>query len=139
MIRWKLTAVREGSLSTARSCKQEMIRVLTEERDKTLQHQLVLEQNRNMYRGEAEKVNYDLATAEDKVQELEDDLEQKRQNIHKLNTEITRALEQKNYSSTRVVQLVTSNKEKDARINDLKEQLANAGNKMARRGDEEEE
>ena len=67
-----------------------------------------------MYRGEAEKVNYDLATAEDKVQELEDNLEQKRQNIHKLNTEITRALEQKNYNSTRVVHLVTSNKERDA-------------------------
>ena len=115
------------------------IEMLTQERDSALEYQLVLEQNRNMYKAEAEKANYDLATAEDKIQDLEDNIESKQQEINRTKSELSAALEQKQYHSTRVIQLGTAVKEKDARIKDLKEQLANAGNKMARHEEAEPE
>ena len=115
------------------------IEMLTQERDSALEYQLVLEQNRNMYKAEAEKANYDLATAEDKIQDLEDNIESKQQEINRTKSELSAALEQKQYHSTRVIQLGTAVKEKDARIKDLKEQLANTGNKMARHEETEPE
>ena len=81
------------------------IEMLTQERDSALEYQLVLEQNRNMYKAEAEKANYDLATAEDKIQDLEDNIESKQQEINRTKSELSAALEQKQYHSTRVIQL----------------------------------
>jgi chromosome segregation ATPase len=106
---------------------------LEAEKERLLDYQNVLTNNRDMYKENCEKANYDLATAEDKIQDLEDGMERKRGIIDKRNQEITNALEQKNYNATRVVQMTAANKEKDARIADLKEQLRNMGNKVARR------
>ena len=42
-------------------------------------------------------------------------------------------MEQKNYNASRLTQYVAAGKEKDKRIEDLKQQLKDMGNKMARR------
>ena len=125
----------EVDSSTAREVDslRESLEDLTAERDRLLDYQTVLVNNRDMYKGAAEQANLDLSRAEDRIQDLEDDLQKRDEIVDKRNQEITHALEQKNYNAARIVQITAANKEKDARINDLKEQLRNMGNKAARR------
>eukprot|EP00435_Cladocopium_sp_Y103_P051431 s1017_g16.t1 len=117
---------------------QEQLQTVLEERDNALQYQKVLEQNRNMYKGEAESANLRLATAEDRIQDLEDEVERKRATIEEKSEQLTTAVQRQNWNASQARQLTTSNNEKDnllaekeARIQELKDQLSS--NKMARR------
>ena len=112
---------------------QRKVADLEAEKERLLEYQYVLVNNRDTHKENSDQAHSDLAKAEEKIEDLEEEMERKRNIIDKLNKEITTALEQKNYNATRVVQMTTANKEKEARIADLKEQLRNMGNKVARR------
>ena len=112
---------------------QRKVADLEAERERLLEYQYVLVNNRDTHKENSDQAHSDLAKAEEKIEDLEEEMERKRGIIDKLNKEITTALEQKNYNAARVVQMTTANKEKEARIADLKEQLRNMGNKVARR------
>eukprot|EP00435_Cladocopium_sp_Y103_P056006 s391_g18.t1 len=114
---------------------QEQIQNLTEEKDRLTEYTRTMEINRNNYKQEAEDANFKLATAEDQIDDLQQENDRKQAFIDAKTQELNTALQQKNYNAQRLTQLAATLREKDARIADLKEQLQSAGNKMARQDD----
>ena len=103
------------------------------ERDRLREDQLALNDSCNLYKNHLHDARRQLATAEEKIYELEEELTRNWEIIDTRNLEVTRALEQKNYNASRVNQHVAAGKEKDKRIEDLEQQMKDMGNKMARR------
>lgn len=103
-----------------------------DERDRLREDRLALSVSCHIYKNHVHDARLQLATAEDKIDELEEELTRKREIIDTRNLEVTRALEQKNHNANRVIRHVAAGKEKDKRIEDLEQQLKDMGNKMAR-------
>ena len=82
------------------------------ERDRLREDQLALNDSCNLYKNHLHDARRQLATAEEKIYELEEELTRNWEIIDTRNLEVTRALEQKNYNAAEWINMLLREKRK---------------------------